>query len=174
MSRSLPIALPFAFAALLLAVPAARAAEKKEEPAEREVKQAEVPKPVLDAVARKYPQAKLRKFGEETEEGKKIFEVELTAGKEQVSIDLTPDGKILAEETTMPPSALPAPVKAALQASKYKGWKILKAEKVIHEEKADTLAYELAVRSKKQLFEVVLDPTGKITKEEEKSPGDVD
>jgi hypothetical protein len=153
---------------LILSGTGAGAAEKEEAP-EKTLTQADVPRPVIEAVTRKYPRAKLKKFGKELDEGKPIFEVELTSEKERISIDLTPEGKILAEETELSPAALPAPVKAGLQASKYKGWKITRAEKVIHDEKADTLAYELQVQSKKEKFEVVLDREGKITKEEAKT-----
>jgi hypothetical protein len=153
---------------------AAEKDEKKEEAPEKALKRAEVPKPVIEAVTKKYPKAKLKKFGEEMEEGKKIFEVELTSGTDQVSVDVSPEGKILAEETVVKPSALPAPVKAALEGSKYKGWKVAKAEKVIHEEKEGTLEYEVLVQSKKERYEVVLDKDGKITKEEAKSAKDVD
>jgi uncharacterized membrane protein YkoI len=153
----------------------ALAADKPaQEAPEKSVKQSEVPKPVLEAVTKKYPKAKLRKFGQEVEDGKEIYEVELTSGPDDVSIDVSPQGKILAEETTIKPAALPAPVKAGLQASKYKAWKITKAERVIHDEKEDAPAYEVVVQSKKEKFEVVLDMSGKITKEEAKSPRDND
>jgi hypothetical protein len=165
-----PIQIVTTVAAVLMLLAAARAAETQpDQDAEQELKRQDVPAPVLDAVMKKYPRAKLKKFGKELDEGKPIFEVELTSEKERISIDLTPEGKILAEETELSPAALPAPVKAGLQASKYKGWKITRAEKVIHDEKADTLAYELQVQSKKEKFEVVLDREGKITKDEAKT-----
>jgi uncharacterized membrane protein YkoI len=162
--------------ALLFGGSILRAAEKKEEKSEeKSLKQAQVPRPVIDAVTRKYPNAKLKKFGQETEEGKEIYEVELvSAAREEVSVDVSPEGKILAEETTIKAAALPAPVKAALQGSKYKSWKIAKAERVIHEGKEDAPEYEVVVQSKKEKFEVVVDKEGKITKEEAKSPKDVD
>jgi hypothetical protein len=150
----------------------ARAAAQPDE--EKTLTRAQVPKPVLDAVLKKYPRAKLEKFGQEQEEGKSIYEVELTVGPEMMSIDLAPDGKILAEETTIKPAALPAPVKAGLQASRYKGWRIAKAEKVVHDEKEEVPEYEVVVLSRKEKFEVVLDGAGKITKEERKSPRDND
>jgi len=169
MSRASSIALTAAPVRLLAA-----AARAQTDSTEKKLKKAEVPAPVLEAVTRKYPKAKLRNFGQEMDEGKKIYEVELTSGKDQVSIDVSPEGKILAEETTIAPAALPAPIKAALQGSKYKGWKIARAETVVHDEKADTLEYEVVVQSKKEKFEVVLDRAGKITKEEAKRAEDTD
>jgi uncharacterized membrane protein YkoI len=152
----------------------AAAARAQTDSAEKKLKKAEVPAPVLEAVTRKYPNAKLRNFGEETDEGKKVYEVELTSGKDQVSIDVSPEGKILAEETVIAPATLPVPIKAALQASKYKGWRIARAETVVHDERPDTLEYEVVVQSKKEKFEVVLDKAGKITKEEAKRREDTD
>jgi uncharacterized membrane protein YkoI len=153
----------------------ARAADKDEKAdQEKSLKRADVPKPVIDAVTKKYPSARLKKFGEEEDEGKRIYEVELANGAEQVSIDVSPEGKILAEETVIKPASLPEPVKAGLKASKYGTWKITKAERVIHDEKTDAPEYEVVVTAKKEKFEVVLDGTGKITKEEAKSPKDKD
>jgi hypothetical protein len=169
MKTTLSIALPTATVLLLVAAARAQPGD-----GEKKLKKGDVPAPVLEAVTRKYPKARLRKFGEELDEGKKVYEVELTSGSDQVSVDVSPEGKILAEETVIAPAALPAPIKAALQASKYKGWKINKAETVVHDEKPETLAYEVVVQSKKEKFEVVLDGSGKITKEEAKSPKDSD
>jgi uncharacterized membrane protein YkoI len=165
-----------AAAALAFAGSTLRAAEKGEKKDEEKgLTQAQVPKPVLEAVTKKYPNAKLKKFEQENEEGKSIYEVELvSASKEEVSVDVSPQGKILAEETTIKASALPGPIKATLQSSKYKTWKIAKAERVIHDEKPDAPEYEVVVQSKKEKFEVVLDKDGKITKEEAKSARDTD
>jgi hypothetical protein len=169
-------AIPFLCAGLIaLGVTTANAAE---EPAEKKLKESEVPKAVLGAVTRKYPKAKLEKFGQETDEGKPIYEVEIRSGQDKISIDVSPEGKILAEETTIPASALPPAVKAGLTASKYKGWKIAKAEKVITGEKEDAPSYEVIVQSKpskqskSERFEVVLAKDGAITKEEAKSAKD--
>jgi hypothetical protein len=153
---------------LSMGVSGARAGEEKT------IKQSDVPGPVLGAVAKKYPNAKMKKFETEQDEGKPIFEVQVTSGKDQISIDVSPEGKILAEETVIKPSDLPAPVKAGLAASKYKTWKLAKAEKVIENEKDDSPAYEVVVQQKKEKVEVVFDKDGKITKEEAKSAKDND
>jgi hypothetical protein len=168
------VSLLFAGATALAAEKKDEKDEKAEKAEEKPIKQADVPKPVIEAVTKKYPKAKLKSFDKEGDAGKPVYEVELTSGKDEMSIDVSADGKILAEETVIKTSALPAPVKAGLQASKYKGWKISKAEKVITEEKEDAPAYEVIVQSKKEKFEVVLDKEGKITKEEAKSAKDND
>jgi hypothetical protein len=84
------------------------------------------------------------------------------------------DGKIMAEETVMPAADLPAGVKQGIEGSKYKGWKTLKAERVIVEEKADAPSYEVMLESKNHRMELLLDKDGKITKETPKGKKDVD
>ena len=41
-----------------------------------------------------------------------------------------------------------------------------------YDEKPDTLEYELLVKSRKELYEVILDKDGKLTKEEAKARDD--
>ena len=155
-------------AALVASVGVARAQERK-------VTRADVSKAALDAVVKKYPDAKLRAFAKETDAGKVVFEVELASPRQgRVSVDVTPEGKIMAEETIIKVAAVPAVVKAGLAASKYEGWRVVKAERVIEQEKDESPIFELVVRSKHKTVEVVLDKDGRITREEQKAPGDED
>jgi hypothetical protein len=155
--------------------PAARAHAAAKEPAEKKLQQADVPKAVLDAVTKKYPTAKLHSFEQETaDDGKLVYEIGIDAGRGKTDVELSPEGKIVAEESVIPPAALPAPVKAGVAASKYKGWKLEGAEQVIKNEKTDEPLYELVFTLKKQKFEVVFDKAGKITEEEAKDPRDRD
>ena len=141
---------------------------------EKKIDKAAVPKPVIDAVMKKYPAAKIKGYEQDDADNKITYEVSLESGKDKMDIDVSPEGKILAEETIIPKSALPAAVKASIAGSKYKGWTIQTAEKVIHEEHADEPAYEIVVTQKKEKVEVVFDKAGKITKEEVKDPKDKD
>jgi hypothetical protein len=136
---------------------------------EKKIDKAAVPKPVLDAVAKKYPAAKMVAFEEAEEEGKKLYEIGIESGGIKTDVELTADGKIAGEETVITKAELPAAVTTGLASSKYKGWKVDKVEKVIKEEKTDSPEYELVMTSKKKKFEVVFDKDGKITKEEDKS-----
>jgi hypothetical protein len=161
--------------ALLGSVPTLAAeTTDKDEPAEQALEQADVPKAVIDAVSKKYPKAQLKKFQKEQDGGKTVFEVELASGKDEVSVNVSPEGRILDEEILIKAGALPPQVKAGLDASKYKGWRISKIERVIHRENENAPEYEMLVTSRKQRFEVVLDKDGKITKEEAKSGKDTD
>jgi hypothetical protein len=136
---------------------------------EKKIDKAAVPKPVLDAVARKYPAAKMVAFEQASDNGKTLYEVGIQDGKSKMDVEVTADGKIEVEETVIKDADVPAEVKAGLASSKYKGWKVSKIEKVIKQEKTEDPAYEFVVQSKKQKFEVVLDKSGKVTEEEDKS-----
>jgi len=120
-------------------------------------------------VAKKYPNARMVAFESAEEEGKTLYEVGITEGATKTDVEVSADGKIAAEETTLKPSEVPAPVTAGLAASKYKGWKVAKVERVIKEEKTEDPTYEFVVSNKGKRFEVVLDKAGKVTKEEDKS-----
>jgi hypothetical protein len=136
---------------------------------EKKIDKAAVPKPVLDAVARKYPGAKMVAFEEANDSGKVLYEVGIQDGKNKMDVEVAADGKIEVEETVVKDAEVPAEVKAGLASSRYKGWKVDKIEKVIKQERTDDPAYEFVVHNKKQKFEVVLDRTGKVTQEEDKS-----
>jgi hypothetical protein len=136
---------------------------------EKKLQKADVPKPVLDAVTKKYPSAKLVAFESSDEDGKLLYEIGLEQNGTKMDVELAPDGKIEVEETVIKRSDIPAPVKTGLAGSKYKGWKMEKIERVIKQEKTDNPEYELLVSSKGKRFEVVFDKDGKVTKEEDKS-----
>ena len=91
-----------------------------------------------------------------------------------MSVDVSAEGKILAEETVIAAAELPAPVKEGIDASKYKTWKRLKAEKVIEEEKTDAPKYEVMVENKGSKFELLIEKDGKIAKETAKGKKDTD
>jgi hypothetical protein len=150
--------------------------------ADKKLKRADVPAPVLATVTAKYPGAKFKSFEQEGGVGDsaKIYEVEVLQGKAAISVDVSPEGKILGEETAIPVSDLPAAVVDGLKSSKYKGWTIAKAERVVTAEKTDDPAYEVIVKgpgksdNAGKKIEVVLDKAGSITKEEAKGAHDND
>ena len=136
---------------------------------EKKLHKADVPKPVLEAVAKKYPSANMVTFESEQEEGKTLYEIGIRQGSTKMDVEVSPSGKIAVEETVIKTSDVPAAVMTGLSSSKYKGWKIGSVEKVINDEKDDEPEYEFVVSSKKQKFEIVLDKAGKVTKQEDKS-----
>ena len=142
---------------------------------ERKVTRADVPAAAIEAVLKKYPDAKLEAFSRETDDGQVLFEVQaLTASKGKVSIDVTAAGKIMAEETTIDVAALPAAIKKGLARSRFKGWRIDRCERVVEQERDAAPSFELVVRSKQARFEVVFDKDGTLVREEPKSAADTD
>lgn len=137
---------------------------------EKALKESEVPKPVLDAVKKKYPGAKLTGFAEETRKDKTRYEIQVEDGKRRIDVTLSSEGKIQVEEEAIAEDALPKEVKAGLEASKYAKWKLKKVERVVTEENEKNPAYELMVADGDTRFEVVFDKDGKITRECDHTP----
>jgi uncharacterized membrane protein YkoI len=160
---------------LPFATTTARAGDKAAaEPREKKLHKTEVPRIVLDAVTRKYPMAALTAFEQEISDGKLVYEIAIDAGKGKMDVEVSPEGKIVAEESVIPASALPAAVKTGIAGSKYKDWKVKGAELVIKNEQTEAPVYEVVFTQSKAKFEVVFDRTGKITREEAKQPRDSD
>jgi uncharacterized membrane protein YkoI len=140
----------------------------------KKIKQADVPKPVMATLTAKYREAKWKAFALESDGRTAVYEAEFTQGKDEISVDVSGDGKVMAEETVMPAAELPATVKQGIEGSKYNRWKTLKAERVITEERSDAPSYEVMLESKNQRIELLLDKDGRITKETPKGKKDVD
>ena len=74
--------------ALLIGAGATRAEET-----EKKIKESEVPKPVLAAVSKKYPGAKLKGFEQESEDGKTLYEVSSCPARAAWTSTFRPKGK---------------------------------------------------------------------------------
>jgi hypothetical protein len=139
---------------------------------EKPVKESEVPKPAIDAVKKKYPTATLKGFEREEEGGKVSYEVKIEVKEKEktrsIEVELSPEGKILAEEEKISEADVPANVKKALAESKYGKWKVKSVERVVKEEKESDPFYEFHLADGKKRAEVVFDKNGKITEEESK------
>ncbi|HEY7428954.1 MAG TPA: PepSY-like domain-containing protein [Gemmataceae bacterium] len=145
----------------VLAGAAARADEEKEE----KVPLDKVPKAALDAVKAKFKDAELVGAQKENENGKLVYEINLKHKGQTIEVTVTPDGKIVSIEKTIAAKDLPKAVAEAIE-SKYPKAAIKKAEEVTEGGKTN---YEvLLVTADKKAVEVVLDPAGKILKEEKK------
>ena len=163
--------LPVLAAALLLAIPALARAEDDAKP----VKEADVPKAVVDALQKKYPGAKVSSWATEEEDKKLTYEAKLEvaakdkAGKDttrKLEVTLSVEGKILAEEERISVDTLPDAVKKALADSKYGKGKVAHADRLIEEEKADEAKYELSIELDGKKYDVTFDKAGNIKEEE--------
>ena len=148
---------------LCLSISSASASEKK-------LALAAVPKAVVAALKHKYTVADDQlQFAEEKEHGKISYEVVVKVDGRVIEVELSPAGKIVAEEERIKPEELPAAVTQAIAASKHAGATIKGAERVILDEKVDAPNYEVVVEESGKKLELKFDATGKLVEEEEKT-----
>ena len=138
---------------LLAAISPARADEEA-------IKVKDLPKVVLDAVKARFPGAEVTGAAREEEDNKLTYEVVLKDQGAPVDVAVSPKGKILEVERTIPTGTLPAAVAAAIQA-RYPRAEIKKAEQVIKYEEGE---------GEEQFFEVVLSVPGRDSVEVKLSP----
>ena len=138
--------------------------------AAEEIKVDALPKPVLDAVKAKYPDAEIEKAEKETEDGETVYEVELEVKEdEEVTVALKPDGTIIEVEKAIAVSKLPEAVTKSIKA-KYPKAELEEAEEVT---RGDQTLYEVEVEIEEdETVEILLDAKGKILEEEEEHEGD--
>jgi uncharacterized membrane protein YkoI len=129
-----------------------------------------VPKAVMDAVKARFPDAEIKGAEKETEGGRTIYELEIKYKKDEIDVDVTPDGDIAEIEKEIEYKDLPKAVSKALE-EKYPKAEFDEVEEVTKvEKKVEKLAfYEVQVKTAdKQKLEVQVDPDGKILNEEKK------
>jgi hypothetical protein len=124
-----------------------------------------VPKAVLDSVKAKYEGAKLLGAAKEKDGDKIVFEIELTFKEHHYDVTVEPEGKIVGIEKTITTKELPEAIGRAIEAKYPKAtWKRIEE---LAKGDGKVTGYEiLLVTAAKETIEVVLDPAGKITKEE--------
>ncbi len=96
-----------ALAASLLALGQANAGEKK-------LSKHQVPKPVLEAFEKAYPNVKGVEFEKEMLEGKPAYEVEYKENGKEYEVVYDADGSLLQKEEGIDLQALPEPVRQAV------------------------------------------------------------
>jgi uncharacterized membrane protein YkoI len=159
--------LALAVALALTATLPVRADDKnKEEAKEEKVPLDKVPKEVLDAFKAKFPGAKLTDASTEVEEGKKIYELAFTYKDHKYEMEVEPNGTIIAIDKQLDEKELPEAVAKTL-AEKYPKAKYKMIEEVTKKDKIEYYEIELTTADMKDV-EVLVDPSGKITKEEKK------
>lgn len=165
----------FLFAALF-AVPFRGASAE-----EKEVKAADVPKAVTDAVAKQYPGGKVTRWESDTKKDKTIYEakVEITtkgADKKEtvrhVDVALAADGTFLEEEENIDAAALPAAVKKAIADGKFAKAKVAGIEKSASGAKLETVKYEVKFELDGKTYEVTYDAKGTVLEEEGPEEGE--
>ncbi len=132
---------------------------------EEKIELDKLPKAVTEAIKKAYPDGEMKSAEKEKEDGKEVYEVVVKNKDQTLEITLTPEGKILSVEKEIAAKDLPKAVTDAVDA-KYPKATIKKAEEETKDEK---VTYEVLIETAdKKIVEVVLDPKGKILKEEKK------
>lgn len=141
--------------ALLITLGQAHASEK-------EVSKDQVPKAVLEAFEKAYPNAKDVEFEQGMIEGKAVFEVEYKENDREFEILYDSDGVILQKEESIDVKALPEPVVQSISKA-YPNATIEEAEKIMKPDGTVT-SYEVEIKSEGKELELVVDSYGKILK----------
>jgi len=153
-------------AAVLVVVAVAFAVRADEE----KVPLDKLPKPVLEAVKKRFPKAELVEAAKETADGKTVYEVEIKDGGVKMDVTLTPEGVITMIEKEITAKDLPKAVAEALAAKYPKAtYKTLEAVIKVKDGKEVLEYYEVLLETAdKKTFEVEILPDGKIKMTEEK------
>jgi len=123
---------------------------------EQQISRKGVPAAVLAAFEKAYPNAKIKGFSKETDNGQLVYEIESEEGSVTRDVTYTADATLVSIEETLDTGTLPPGVKAALD-TKFPGGKIRKAEKVT---KGTVVAYEFKVKHNGRTTEIAFDAEG--------------
>jgi len=129
-----------------------------------EVGKNQVPKAVLEAFAKAYPNAEDLKFEKESFEGKKAYEVEYKDNGKEYEVMYSTDGVLVQKEEAIDVNLLPETVTHAIKKEHPKA-KIEEAEKLMKPDGTLT-GYEVEIKAGKKKLELEVDATGKILKTE--------
>ena len=129
---------------------------------DRPIRKKDVPKAVLQAFQKSYPNATIRGTAKEREHGVTYYEIESIDGMMHRDLLYKKNGTVAEIEEGIEPGSLPAGVKAALSKA-YPDYKVTKAERTTHGSVTDI---EVLIRTGKNRREIVFDSKGKIRKDE--------
>jgi uncharacterized membrane protein YkoI len=131
-----------------------------QEESEKKVKMQNLPAAVQQVVKEHSQGAKLRGLATEVDNGKTVYEAELTVDGHSKDITFDANGQVVSveEETTL--ASIPAPARAAIQKAAGKG-KVLAIETVTE---GGNVSYEAQLRTGGKKSEVKVDATGALVK----------
>jgi hypothetical protein len=143
---------------VLVLCTAARGADDKEE----EIPLDKVPKAVLTAVKKKFPEAKLQGAAKQTEDELVFYEVFIKHKGHEIYVVCEPEGKIVEIDREISVKDLPKPVSEALK-KKYAKANIISVEEVTED---DEITYAVILKHNKKTLHLLFDPKGKMLEEE--------
>jgi len=124
---------------------------------EKQIRRQQLPPAVETTVARESQGATINGFASETENGKRLYEVELSVDGHSKDITMDGDGNILEIEEQVTMNSLPATVQEGLRAAAGKG-SIARIEALTKSGKL--VAYEALVKSRSKHYEIQVGPNG--------------
>jgi hypothetical protein len=125
---------------------------------EKKIKRSDLPPAVEKTVAEQSKGATIKGFATEVEDGKKIYEAELTVNGHGKDIAMDEKGSILEVEEEVAMSSIPPAVKDGLTKAAGKGT-ITKVETLT--KKGKLVAYEAVVKTLTKNSEIQVGPDGK-------------
>jgi hypothetical protein len=127
---------------------------------EQKIAAKDVPAAVITAFKTAYPNATIRGYSKERENGKLHYEIESLDGTQARDLLYNPDGTVAETEETIAASDLPADAQQALH-KQYPRAVISKAERNTAGEK---VTYEVSARQGKRRISMEFDSNGKVLK----------
>jgi Putative beta-lactamase-inhibitor-like, PepSY-like len=122
-----------------------------------------VPKPVLAAVKKKFPDGKLLAAIHDVEEDQSFFEIELKSKNHEIFVICDPSGKILEVDKRIAFQELPRSVKQTVQKRDAQAT-VLSVEEV--QEDNHPVHYAVLLKQGQKTLHLLLNHTGKIVEEE--------
>jgi uncharacterized membrane protein YkoI len=127
---------------------------------ESKVAEKDVPAAVIAAFKSAYPQATVRGYAREKENGKVFYEIESKDGSTMRDLLYNPDGSVAEIEETIAVSDLPAAAQEVIH-SQYPKAVVTKAEKVTQGSK---IGYEVSAKQGTKRISLEFDANGKVLK----------
>jgi uncharacterized membrane protein YkoI len=145
----------------LVALGAAAVADDKAE----KLSQDKLPKAVADAIKARFPGGKITGAEKETEDGKVVYDIELTSGGLKYEMDIHADGTIIEVEKEI--KDVPTAITKAVE-GKYPKAKIVEVMEVnkVEGKKETPIHYEVTIEVDGKKSEVIVSLDGKTVKTE--------
>jgi hypothetical protein len=126
-----------------------------------------VPKPVLAAVKKRFPDAKLEGAAKQIEDAETFYEILITHKTREIYVICKPDGKIVEIDRQMTVKELPKAVAESLKKNYPKAdiATIEEITEVTGTKEGDVISYAVRLRQNKKALHVVFDPKGKVLDE---------
>jgi uncharacterized membrane protein YkoI len=125
---------------------------------EKKITAQQVPAAVIAAFKSSYPNATIRGYAQEKENGKVFYEIESREGTIKRDVLYNADGTVAEVEESISASDLPADAQRAIK-QKYPRAVITLAEKTTA---GDTVGYEVSLRNGKKRIGMEFDSSGKV------------